>query len=444
MFQTLTDRLSKTFEALRSRGVLTEEDVAAALREIRRALLEADVALPVVKKLLARVQEQAVGAALTKSVKPGDQVVKIVHDALLEVLGQPQPFELRATPPAVVLLCGLQGSGKTTTAAKLAKWLREKQKKTVLLASLDVYRPAAQQQLQELAGRIETPMVDIREGEKPLAITKRALAQAKAEGADVLILDTAGRLELDDTLMDELVAVRDVAGPAATLLVVDALTGQVAVQVAAAFQKAVEITGLVFTRVDGDGRGGAILSVRDITGVPIQFLGMGEGVEALQPYRPDGVADRILDRGDVVALVEKMQAVTEEDDARALEAKLMSGQSLTLNDLKKQLKMMTRMGGLGNMLNLLPGMGKLKDKIDPGKLDDRVIKHQIAIIDSMTRQERLNPHILNAKRRKRIAAGSGTAVADVNKLIKMFEQMNKMTKMMKKMGGAAALKNMLR
>ncbi|MFZ2620455.1 MAG: signal recognition particle protein [Alphaproteobacteria bacterium] len=447
MFDILTTRLSETFERLRGRGSLTEAEVADSLRDIRRALLEADVALPVVKKLIADIQAQAVGEALIKSVKPGELIVKLVHDALTKVLGEPQPFIVNAPAPAVILMCGLQGSGKTTTAAKLAKRLKEKDGKSVMLASLDIYRPAAQSQLQTLAERIGVPMLDIRAGEQPLAITTRALASAKEAKADILILDTAGRLEIDEKLMQELVDVRNLAKPAATLLVADALTGQVAVQVAQSFQSQVGITGLVFTRVDGDGRGGAILSVREVTGVPITFFGMGEGVDALEPYRPEGVASRLLGQGDVVAFVEKMQSAMQEDDTKALEEKLLSGQALTLDDLKRQLKMMTRLGSLGGLLGMLPGMGKMLEKVDASKLDKKIILRQIAVIDSMTPQERKTPTILNAKRRIRIAKGAGVEVSDVNKLLKMHEQMGQMTKMLSKMGGPSgamgALKGML-
>ncbi len=444
MFQTLTERLSHTFSGLRGRGVLTEDDVQLALRDIRRALLEADVALPVAKQMINQVKEQAVGTELTKSVKPGEQVIKLVHDALIKTLGEPETFQLKATPPAVVLMCGLQGSGKTTSAAKLANWLQQQQKKTVMLASLDVYRPAAQQQLQTVAERMATPMLDIRDGEKPLEITRRALKTAKSDGVDVLILDTAGRLEIDETLMHELQAVKRLSQPAASLLVADALTGQVAVQVAAGFQEQIGIDGLIFTRVDGDGRGGAILSVRAETGVPIYFLGMGEDISAFETYRPQGIADRLLDKGDVVSFVEKMQGAVDEDEAAGLQSKLMSGQKMNLEDLAKQLRMMKRMGGFQSMLGFMPGMGKLKDKINPDKMDKKALERQLAIVSSMTPKERKKPELLNARRRQRIAAGSGQTVADVNKLVKMLDQMNKMTKMFKDPNAMRQMQNMLK
>lgn len=444
MFETLANKLQNTFDSLTGRGSLSENDVEAALREIRLALLEADVALPVVKQIVATVRTEAVGEKVLKSVTPGQQVVKIVHEALITALGEGATLNLNAAPPVVILMCGLQGSGKTTTTGKLAKVLKDQHKKDVLLASLDIYRPAAQEQLQTLAERVGVTGLPIVAGEKPIEITKRALAEARRQSKDVLILDTAGRLELDADLMDELQQVRALANPTETILVADALTGQVAVQVATAFNEQVGITGLILTRIDGDGRGGAALSMRAVTGVPIKFLGLGEGMDALETFRPEGLASRILGQGDVVALVEKAQAAVNEDDAKQLEEKLMSGKKLDFNDMKKQLKMMKRMGGMTGMLGLLPGLNKLKDKVDPSKLDDKVLVHQMAVIDSMTPAERRQPQLLNAKRRKRIAAGAGLEVSDVNKLVKMVEQMDKMSKMMKKMGGMGALSKLMK
>lgn len=447
MFENLTDRLSATFTKLRGRGLITEQDVTNALREMKRALLEADVALSVVKHIQTLVQERAVGDKVLKSVTPGQQVIKVVHDAILEVLGEAAPLNLNVAPPAVVLMCGLQGSGKTTSTGKLAKYLSTRDKKSVLVASLDVYRPAAQAQLATLAEQANVESLPIVEGEKPLEITKRALAAAKKGSFDVLFLDTAGRTELDEALMAELIAIKKLANPAEILLVADALTGQTAVEIATAFKTAVDVTGLLLTRMDGDGRGGAALSMRYVTGVPIKYIGLGERLTAddcgLDVFRPDGIASRILGEGDVVALVDKMQAAVNEDDAAALEEKMMSGQRLDMNDLKKQFKMMQKMGGMGGMLKLLPGMGKIKNKLDDAKLDNKVLVHQTAIIDSMTKQERHDPSVLNAKRRKRIAAGCGLEVSDVNKLVKMYEQMAKMTKMMKKQGGMSGMMNML-
>lgn len=444
MFETLANKLQTTFDSLTGRGSLSENDVEAALREIRLALLEADVALPVVKQIIATVRTEAVGEKVLKSVTPGQQVVKIVHEALIEALGEGATLNLNAAPPVVILMCGLQGSGKTTTTGKLAKVLKDQHKKDVLLASLDIYRPAAQEQLQTLAERVGVTGLPIVADEKPIEITKRAMAAARQQSKDVLILDTAGRLELDADLMDELQQVRALANPTETILVADALTGQVAVQVATAFNEQVGITGLILTRIDGDGRGGAALSMRAVTGVPIKFLGLGEGMDALETFRPEGLASRILGQGDVVALVEKAQAAVNEDDAKQLEEKLMSGKKLDFNDMKQQLKMMKRMGGMTGMLGLLPGLNKLKDKVDPSKLDDKVLVHQMAVIDSMTPAERRQPQLLNAKRRKRIAAGAGLEVSDVNKLVKMVEQMDKMSKMMKKMGGVGALSKLMK
>lgn len=445
MFDSLSKNLSSVFSRLNSRGSLSASDVNDALREVRLALLEADVALPVVKQVIARVREEAVGEKVLKAIKPGEQVIKIVHDALVDVLGDAAPLNILSAPPVVILMCGLQGSGKTTTAGKLAKLLKEKEQKDVLLASLDIYRPAAQEQLQMLAERVGVRMLDIREGEKPKAITERALKEARTTSADVLILDTAGRTELDDAMMAELKEVYKLSAPAEVLLVADALTGQIAVNIAEAFKAAVAPTGIVLTRVDGDGRGGAALSMRYVTGVPIKFVGMGEGLDKLEVFRPKGMAERILGMGDVVALVEKMQAAVEEDDAKALEKKLMSGKKMDMNDIRRQIKMMQRMGGLGGMLNLLPGMGHIKDKVNESNIDHKkTMIHQLAIIDSMTKAERANPTILNAKRRKRIAAGAGQEVSAVNKVVKMHEQMNQMTKLLGKAGGVSALGNMLK
>lgn len=444
MFNQLADRLKGTFDKLSGRGTLSEADVEKALREVRVALLEADVALPVIKKFMAHVREQAVGEDVLKSIKPGEQVVKIVHDSLLEVLGEGEDLNLNTQPPAVILMAGLQGSGKTTTAGKLAYRLVNKQNKKVLLASTDIYRPAAQEQLQTLASKVGCDFMPIENGEKPVSITERALRKARTEGFDVLIVDTAGRLELDDELMHELIAVRNTCKPVETLLVTDSLIGQAAANVAKAFHEAVGVSGIVLTRVDGDGRGGAALSMREVTGQPIKFIGLGEGIDALQPFHPQSIADRILGMGDVVSLVEKAQAAMEGDDAKELEEKLMSGKSFDLNDLKKQMKMMRRMGSMKGMLDMLPGMGKLKSKVDPSKLDDKVIIHQMAIIDSMTPGERKNPDILNARRRQRIAKGAGVEVSAVNKLIKMHQQMGKAMKMMHKMGGPAAMMNMMK
>lgn len=430
MFEFIADKLNKAFSGITGKGLLTEADVDAALRALRVSLLEADVALPAIKHLVGLVRERAIGESVLKGVNPGQQVVKIVYDALLELLGQEVAFEVRAAAPAVVLMCGLQGGGKTTTSAKLAKWLMEGQKKSVYLASLDVYRPAAIEQLAVLAGKIGAQVLES-DSTDVMVRAKEALAAAKKASADIVILDTAGRTNVDDEMMAELVKVKDFAKPAATILVADGQTGQIAVEVAQAFHAAVPLTGLVLTRMDGDARGGAALSMRYITGVPILFLGMGEAVGAFEVFRPEGLAGRILGQGDVVALVSKVQAAVAGEDNTRIEQKLLSGAKLDFNDLKKQFTMMKKLGGMAGLLDLMPGMGAIKNKLDTSKLDDKVVVRQVAIIDSMTPEERKNPLVLNARRRVRIAKGAGVQVADVNKLVKMHEQMNQMAKMMR-------------
>ena len=440
MFDQLSGRLDGVFKKLTGRGVLSEKDIDAAMREIRIALLEADVALPVIKTLIKKVKEDAVGEKVLKSIKPGEQVVKIVNDKLVEILGEGEGLNLATQPPAVVMMVGLQGSGKTTTTGKIAKRLKEKEKKKVLLASLDIYRPAAQQQLQTLAERTGVDGLEIVEGQKPVEIAKRALKAAKTGGYDVLFLDTAGRLEIDEGLMAELETVKRLVNPVETLLVVDSLTGQVAVNVAKTFHERIGITGNVLTRIDGDGRGGAALSMREMTGCPIKFLGMGEGLGALEVFRPESMANRILGMGDVVSLVEKVQEATSEEDMMGMMEKMLSGQ-FDLNDMKKQMKMMQRMGSLKGMMKLIPGVSKMAKQLDQANVDDKMVVHQIAIIDSMTKQERKNPSILNAKRRQRIAKGCGLEVSAVNKLIKSHQQMQKMMKKMQS-GGMGGLGSM--
>lgn len=441
MFSILADKLQSALRSLTGKGLLTEADVDAALRELRIALLEADVALPAIKHLLAQVKEQAVGQNVLSGVNPGQQVVKIVYDALVSLLGEETSLTLQAAPPAVILLCGVQGSGKTTTAGKLAQHLAG-QGKRVFLASLDVHRPAAIAQLAQLAHQTQTPALES-PSQSALERTQQALAAAKKANADVLILDTAGRLDVDQPLLDELAEIHSASHPAATLLVADAQLGQGAVAIAQAFQKTVPLTGLILTRLDGDMRGGAALSLRHITGVPILFLGTGEKLGALQPFRPEGLAGRILGQGDVVELVTKVQQATNADDAQALEKKMLSGQSLNFNDMAKQLRMMQRLGGMAGLLDLMPGMGAIKGKI-AGQMDDKVLKRQLAIIQSMTPKERANPIMLNAKRRARIARGSGTTVADVNKLVKMNDNLNQMTKMLRKPGAMQALQSAMK
>ncbi len=439
MFDTLTTRLGDVFDRLRRRGVLSEGDVAAALREIRVALLEADVALPVVRDFMAAVREEAVGENVLRSVTPAQMVVKIVHDHLAAILrgaeseANAEGLDLNAVPPVAVLLLGLQGSGKTTTAAKLAKRLKERERKKVLLVSLDVQRPAAQQQLAVLGRQIGVPFLAVRPGEKPVEIARRALASGKSEGCDVVLLDTAGRLHVNEEMMLEAAAVRAAVNPHQSLLVADAMTGQDAVNLAKAFSERVGLSGIILTRVDGDARGGAALSLRAITGKPIVFMGTGERVDALEPFHAERIAGRILGMGDVVSLVEKAAETVEREDAEKLTRKLESGR-FDLDDLSSQLRQLRRMGGMGNMLSLLPGVGKIKKQLSEANIDEKILKRQEAIISSMTGAERKNPKLLNGSRRRRIAAGSGTSVPEVNRLMKQYQDMAQMMKQMKKLG----------
>jgi signal recognition particle subunit SRP54 len=443
MFDSLSDRLGDVFDRLRRHGALTEADVGTALREIRIALLEADVALPVVRDFVAAVREEALGQEVLRSVTPAQMVVKIVHDHLVEMLGggpgvgegvaRTNGIDLNAPSPVVVMLVGLQGSGKTTTAAKIASRLKGQNRKKVLLASLDVQRPAAQEQLAILGRQIGVTSLPIGQGEKPVAITRRALQTGRTEGYDIVILDTAGRLHVNEELMLEVAAVREVAAPHETLLVADAMTGQDAVNVAKAFGERAGITGIVLTRVDGDARGGAALSMRAITGKPIVLMGVGERIEALEPFHPERIAGRILGMGDVVSLVEKAAETVDEEEAEKLAAKLEKGR-FDLDDLAAQLRQIRRMGGMGGMLKLLPGIGKIKKQLDQANIDERIIKRQEAIISSMTKIERRNPKVLNGSRRRRIASGSGTSVQEINRLLKQYQDMADITKKMKKLG----------
>ncbi|MEE8258472.1 MAG: signal recognition particle protein [Sphingomonadales bacterium] len=434
MFENLTDRLSGIFDKLTGRGALNEDDVNAALREVRIALLEADVALPVVKDFIASIKERAVGHEVLKSVTPGQQVIKIVHDGLQEMLGgESETLNLAAAAPVPILLVGLQGSGKTTTAGKIAKRLKEKQKKSVLLASLDTNRPAAMEQLQILAEQVGVNFLPIVDGQMPVDIAKRALQAAKLQSIDVVILDTAGRLHIDQTLMTEAAAVKEIANPVETLLVVDALTGQDAVNIATEFDGKIGITGVILTRLDGDGRGGAALSMRAITGKPIKLIGHGEKLDALDEFHPNRMADRILGMGDVVSLVEKVAETIKEEDAEKMAKKMAKG-AFDLDDLKSQLQHMKKLGGMKSIMKMMPGMGKIGKQLANADLDEKIFLRQEAIINSMTPKERKNVRLLNASRKKRIAAGSGTTVQDVNKLVKMFMQMSKMMKRMGKMG----------
>lgn len=433
MFDSLAEKLSGVFDRLAHRGALTESDVDGAMREIRVALLEADVALPVVKDVVAKIKDRAVGQAVVKSVTPSQMVVKIVHDALVEMLGgENAALDLNAAAPVPVLVVGLQGSGKTTTSAKLALRLK-RDKKRALLASLDVYRPAAQEQLAQLGAQIGVDVLPIIVGEKPKAIASRAMTEGRKGGYDVVVLDTAGRLHVDLDMMGEVTEIRTLVQPKETLLVVDALAGQDAVNIAREFNEKIGITGIVLTRVDGDSRGGAALSMRAVTGCPIKFLGVGEKVDALEPFHPDRLAGRILGMGDVVSLVETAAEKMDKDEAERVAKRMMDGR-FDLNDLLSQLRQMQKMGDLKGLLGLIPGMGKFKAQIDAAKIDDKIFKRQEAIILSMTPRERRNPDIIKAARKKRIAAGCGLSVQDVNKLLKQYEQIADVMKKMKKMG----------
>jgi signal recognition particle subunit SRP54 len=426
--------LGDVFDRLTRRGALSEADVDAAMREVRVALLEADVALPVVKDFIEKVKAKAVGEQVIKSVTPGQMVIKIVHDHLVETLGaESAALNLQATPPVPILMVGLQGSGKTTTTAKIAMRLTNRERKRVLMASLDTRRPAAMQQLAVLGEQTGVDTLNIVPGEPPLAIAKRAVVTAKLGGYDVLMLDTAGRLHVDDDLMREVAAVRDATSPAETLLVADAMTGQDAVNVAQNFKERVGVTGIVLTRVDGDARGGAALSMRAVTGCPIKLMGMGEKLDALEDFHPARVAGRILGMGDVVSLVEKAAETIERDEAEKLAAKLEKG-NFDLNDLSQQLKQLQKMGGLGGVMGLLPGVGKIQKQLSQANIDEKILKRQQAIISSMTKEERKKPELIKASRKQRIANGSGVSVADVNKLLKQHLEMQRMMKQMKKLG----------
>jgi signal recognition particle subunit SRP54 len=442
MFDTLSDRLGSVFDRLRGRGALTEADVREAMREVRIALLEADVALPVARRFIDAVTEKAVGQDVLRSVTPGQQVVKIVNDELVAMLAgddeNSAELILEAKPPVVIMMVGLQGSGKTTTTAKLGKLIREKRGKKALMASLDVARPAAQEQLAVLGEQVEVATLPIVAGQQPVDIARRALESAKLQAADVLLLDTAGRLHVDDALMAEMKAVAAVAAPTEVLLVVDSLTGQDAVNVAQSFSEEVPLTGVILTRMDGDARGGAALSMRAVTGKPIKFAGTGEKLDAIEAFHPERVAGRILGMGDVVSLVERAAAVINEEEAEATAKRMLAGK-FDLNDLRNQLRQMSQMGGLGMLAGMLPGMKKAKQAMAQSGVDDKVLLHMDAIIGSMTPKERERPELMNAKRKKRVASGSGTDVQDVNKLLKMHQEMGRAMKQLRKMGGLKGL-----
>jgi len=440
MFDSLSDRLGGVFDKLRGRGALKEQDVRDAMREVRIALLEADVALPVVRRFIDQVTEKAVGQSVLRSVTPGQQVVKIVNDALVEMLGGEEPAELdlAAAPPVVIMMVGLQGSGKTTSTAKLAKLIREKHGKKPMMASLDVNRPAAQEQLKVLGEQVDVATLPIIPGQQPTEIATRALQAAKLQAVDVLLLDTAGRLHVDQQLMDEMKAVAAISSPKETLLVVDALTGQDAVNVAQSFGGQVDLSGVILTRMDGDARGGAALSMRAVTGKPIKFAGTGEKLDAIEAFHPSRVANRILGMGDIVSIVEKAAEAIQEEEAEAMAKRMAKGQ-FDLNDLRTQLQQMRKMGGIGMLAGLMPGMKKAKQAMQAANMDDKVLIHMEAIITSMTPKERANPALMNAKRKRRVAAGSGTEVQDVNKLLKMHMEMAKAMKQIRKMGGLQGL-----
>jgi len=436
MFDGLTERLSTVFDRLGGRGVLSEKDVDEALREVRVALLEADVALSVARDFIAKAKERATGEEIVRSVRPADQVVKIVYDGLVETLGgdEPTPLNLAVAPPAVILMAGLQGSGKTTTAAKLALRLSKTERKKVLMASLDTRRPAAMEQLAMLGVQAEVDTLPIMVGQNAPDIARRALSAARLGGYDVLILDTAGRTTLDEAMMSEAAEIARIATPIETLLVADSLTGQDAVRTAKAFHERLPLTGLILTRADGDGRGGAALSMRAVTGLPIKFLGAGEKIDALDVFDARRVAGRILGQGDVVALVEKAAADLDQVKAERMAKRLAKGQ-FDLNDLAEQLGQMQKMGGMQGLLGLLPGVQKIKKQISEANIDDRQIGRQVAIISSMTKAERKKPDLLNASRKRRVAAGSGVEVSEINRLLKQHRQMADVFKSMSRDGG---------
>ncbi|MGE4219068.1 MAG: signal recognition particle protein [Alphaproteobacteria bacterium] len=442
MFDTLTGKLGEVFESLKRRGVLKEQDVVEALREIRVALLEADVALPVVKSFIDAVRAKATGSAVLRSVTPGQMVVKVVHDHLVEMLGaESQGIDLMAPAPVGILVVGLQGSGKTTTTAKLGKRLTGSERKKVLMASLDIHRPAAQEQLKVLGEQVAVATLPIVAGQTPVQIARRAMEAGRLGGYDVVLLDTAGRLHVDEGLMGEAAQVKAAVNPHETILVADAMTGQDAVNVAKSFNDRLGLTGIILTRVDGDARGGAALSMRAVTGKPIKLIGTGEKLDALEPFHPDRIAGRILGMGDIVSLVEKVRAEVDEEDAEAMARKMRKGQ-LDLNDMAKQLRQMRRMGGLQGVMSMLPGLGKMQQQVAKANINEDLLKRQEAIIMSMTPGERRNPNVIHASRKQRIATGSGTSVQEVNKLLKQFLTMSKMMKKMGRMDPKALARSM--
>jgi signal recognition particle subunit SRP54 len=441
MFESLTQRLSGTLQRLRGRGRLTEENIRESLREVRIALLEADVALPVVAALIERIKHRAIGQDVMQSLTPGQALIKVVHDEMAAVMGsQATDLNLNVPAPAVILMAGLQGAGKTTTVAKLAKHLKEKRKKKVMVVSADVYRPAAIAQLQTLAGQVGATFFPSDASQKPVDIVRAAIADAKRSFADVLIVDTAGRLAIDEAMMAEIQALHAAVNPVETLFVVDAMTGQDAAKTAKAFSEALPLTGVVLTKTDGDARGGAALSVRYITGQPIKFTGVGEKPDGLDIFHPERAASRILDMGDVLSLVEQVQGQVDQEKAQKLAEKVIKGKRFDLNDMREQLQQMQNMGGIAGLMDKLPGMGNIPDAVKAQAANNRDVPRMVAIINSMTKKERRHPDLLNGSRRARIAKGAGTTPAEVNKLLKQYQQMESM---MKKLGGGG-LKGMMR
>lgn len=442
MFENLTDRLSKTLKNLRGQGRLSEDNIRDSLREVRMALLEADVALPVVKDFIDNVREKALGQEVVGSLSPGQALVKVVNDELVAIMGESQAtIDLNHKPPVIVLMAGLQGAGKTTTVAKLARRLRESEKKSVMVASADVYRPAAIDQLQTLSTEVGAEFYPSNKDQKPVSIARDAVEAARKAGVDVLIIDTAGRLAIDQQMMDEIRAIHDAVDPVETLFVVDSMTGQDAARTAKAFDDALPLSGVVLTKIDGDARGGAALSVRHITGKPIKFIGSGEKTDALEAFHPDRIASRILGMGDILSLVEQAQDKVDHEKAERLARKVKKGRGFDLEDLRDQFTQMDKMGGLANLVDKLPGMGAGVSQAMQNPAHTRQMKRMVAIIDSMTPLERRKPEVINGSRKRRVAQGSGTQIQDVNRLLKQHKQMQRM---MKKMGSKGGMANMMR
>lgn len=442
MFENLTERLARTMREMRGRGRLSEDNIKDALREVRMALLEADVSLPVVRQFIDQVKEKAIGQEVMKSLTPGQAFIKVVNDQLIEIMGEAnEELSLNVAPPAVVMMAGLQGSGKTTTVAKLSRWLKERKKKSVLVVSCDIYRPAAIKQLETLAGEVGAEFFPSRTDQDPVAIANAALDHARKKFIDVVIVDTAGRLHIDEQMMGEIKRLHGAVQPVETLFVVDSMTGQDAANTAKVFNDALPLTGVVLTKSDGDARGGAALSIRQITGKPIKFLGVGEKNDALEPFHPDRVASRILGMGDVLSLVEQAERSIDQEEAAKLSKKLQKGKGFDLEDFRNQLQQMQKMGGVAALMDKLPGMGDLpqgaKDQVN-----DKEFRRMEAIINSMTPRERQRPDIIKGSRKRRIAAGSGTEVQEVNRLLKQFTQMQKMMKKFKKGGMAKMMRAM--